>query len=147
MIIRRAGEADLPAILVLYQELSGAYDGVQTIDAAQCERAWQRISNDPRQYLLVADIEGEVKGTLNLTVIPNLGHGGQPWGAVDNVVVATDQRGQGIGAALIEEAGNIARKERCYKIVLSSNIARKKAHDFYRRMGWKETHVGFSLEL
>lgn len=147
MVIRQACEADLPVILRLYQDLSGLYEGVHAVDNEQCEHAWQRISADPRQYLLVAETGSEVVGTLNLTIIPNLGHGGQPWAAIDNVVVTDACRGQGIGVALLTEAGNIARKEQCYKIILSSNMARERAHEFYRRLGWKQTHIGFSLDL
>ena len=86
-------------------------------------------------------------GTLTLIIIPNLGHHGQPWAAVENVVVDSRLQGQGIGKALMAEAGRIARDHQCYKLVLSSNLIRKDAHEFYRRQGWRQTHSGFSLDL
>lgn len=147
MIIRQARETDLPVILRLYQDLAGLYAGVHAVDAEECRSAWQRICADTRQYLLVAEVDDVVIGTLNLTIIPNLGHGGQPWAAIDNVIVSAECRGQGIGVTMLEEAGNIARQQRCYKIILSSNLVREKAHEFYRKLGWKETHIGFSLDL
>jgi hypothetical protein len=44
-------------------------------------------------------------------------------------------------------ASKTAAEYKCYKIVLSSNLVRKKAHDFYERLGWQQTHLGFSLTL
>jgi hypothetical protein len=40
-----------------------------------------------------------------------------------------------------------ARTAGCYKLALTSNLARAGAHRFYSRLGWKRTHYGYSLEL
>ncbi len=61
-------------------------------------------------------------------------------------MVSSDFRGQGAGTRLMAEAGRIARGHGCYKIVLTSNLSRWDAHDFYLRLGWRMTHAGFSLE-
>ncbi|MCX7780380.1 MAG: GNAT family N-acetyltransferase [Negativicutes bacterium] len=147
LIIRRANENDYAAVMSLYGELTGVYGNIRERSDDERRQVWLDVIADKRQHLLVAEVEGKVVGTLNLSVIPNLGHGGQPWAAIDNVAVDTAYRSRGIGQALVAEAGNIARKFNCYKIILSSNLARTRAHDFYRRLGWKETHIGFSLEL
>lgn len=145
LIIRRAVRADLPAIMALYQELEGAYGPVAPVTTEEAERRWQEVAGDDRQHILVAQEAGRVVGTARVIIIPNLGHHGQPWAAVDNVVVQAACRGQGIGTALLARAGDIARCAGCYKIVLSSNLVRQGAHDFYRRLGWRQTHLGFSL--
>lgn len=147
MIIRQAKETELAKILELYQNLADVYNGVNTPDVGRYQELWQQICQDERQYLLVAELDGEIIGTLNLTILPNLGHGGQPWAAIDNVAVDPSRRSQGIGAELVAEAGRIAKEHHCYKIVLSSNLARERAHAFYQRLGWKQTHIGFSLDL
>ena len=147
MIIRKARGEELMQILELYQELSSAYGEAKRPDPDQYQEQWQKILHDDRQHLMVAEVDREIAGTLNLTILPNLGHGGQPWAAIDNVAVAANRRNQGIGAQLVAEAGRIAKEHNCYKIVLSSNLARERAHDFYKRLGWKQTHLGFSLEL
>ena len=147
MIIRRAVEDDLSEILALYKELTGIYSDVNSEDPEAAKSRWQAVCADDRQHVLAAEVDGKIVGTLNLTIVPNLGHGGQPWAAIDNVVVSASQRGQGIGETLIAEAGKIAKARNCYKIILSSNLARTRAHDFYRRLGWKESHIGFSMEL
>ena len=52
-----------------------------------------------------------------------------------------------LGAALMRAAAEAAREAGCYKLTLTSNLARTGAHRFYSRLGWKRTHYGYSLEL
>lgn len=144
--IRPAGPADADTVFVLYKILEGAYTQLPVDKAAQAKR-WDAVMADRRQHVLVAEKAGAVIGTLTLIIVPNLGHHGQPWAAVTNVAVAEAERGQGTGTRLLTEAGRLAREADCYKIVLSSNLVRSDAHEFYRRLGWKQTHIGFSLEL
>jgi len=149
LCIRRASRGDLADVLALYRELdeiytAGAADGAGADDA---DALWRETAADPRQQVLVAELDGAVVGTLTVIIVPNLGHSGRPWAAVENVVVRRDRRGSGIGTALMAAAGEIARRHGCYKIVLSSNLARRRTRDFYRRLGWRWTHAGFSLEL
>ncbi len=80
-----------------------------------------------------------------MIVVPNLGHGGKPWAAVENVVVAEEYRGRCVGGRLMAAAGDLGREAGCYKLVLASNLDREGAHAFYRRLGWRHTHAGFSL--
>ena len=148
LVIRRAEKNDLRFILLLYRELDEVYAGQ---DAGEhilaADIAWLRISSDSRQHLLVAEIAGEIVGTLTLIIVPNIGHKGSPWGAIENVVVKGSRRGRGLGKSLMREATGIARERGCYKLILSSNVLRTEAHDFYRELGWRETHVGFALDL
>ncbi len=146
-IIRDAVKTDMADVLKLYRELEDVYEGQGKTGATTSpDVVWTQISADARQHLLMAEAAGKIVGTLTLIVIPNLGHHGQPWGAIENVVVGKDHRGLGVGKTLMGAASNMARKLGCYKLILSSNLARTKAHIFYRRLGWKKTHIGFSLD-
>lgn len=141
--VRPAGENDLGQILALYRLLDGPYAAAE---AAMTEQAARRtLADDPRQHLLVAETDGRVVGTATVVVVPNVGHGGKPWAAVENVVVAEECRGRGVGVRLMIAAGDLSRGAGCYKLVLSSNLSREEAHAFYRRLGWRQSHVGFSL--
>ncbi len=66
---------------------------------------------------------------------------------VEGVVVEGAYRRSGVGAALLREAAALARRHGCYKLSLTSNLARTGAHRFYSRLGWKRSHYGYSLEL
>lgn len=142
--VRRAGRDDLGRVLALYRLLAGPYAAAGR--AVTELEAWRALTDDRRQHLLVAEAGGLIVGTATVIVIANIGHGGKPWAAVENVVVAGEYRGRGVGTRLMAAAGDVARRLGCYKLVLSSNAARAEAHEFYRRLGWRQTHLGFSLE-
>ena len=142
--VRRAGRDDLGQVLALYRLLNGPYAAARRV-VTEAE-AWRTLTDDPRQYLMVAEDDGCVVGTATVIVIANIGHGGNPWAAVENVVVAEEYRGRGVGTRLMVAVGDIARRLGCYKLVLSSNAARAEAHEFYRQLGWRQTHAGFSME-
>jgi GNAT superfamily N-acetyltransferase len=147
LIIRQAVAEDLPTILGLYQELGAAYGQIYDAAGVDYLALWQQVKDDTRQQVLVGEQDGEIVGTVTLILVPNLGHQGKPWAAVDNVVVSGGRRGQGLGTALMSEVSRIAHSHGCYKIVLTSNLVRQRAHQFYRRLGWQQTHAGFSLSL
>lgn len=141
---RSAVKDDMAQIVALYNLLAGPYAGAAS--GLSADEAWQILTGDLRQHVLVAEAGGLIIGTATLIVIPNIGHGGYPWAAVENVVVAEGYRGCGVGSGLMAAIGNLGRELGCYKFVLSSNLARPEAHAFYRRLGWRQSHLGFSLE-
>lgn len=142
--VRPARREDIGRLLELYRLLAGAYR-YSTVDGEQdAEDLWRTIADDPYQRVLVAEIAGLVVGTATVIVIPTLGGDGRPRAAVENVVVDGDRRGSGVGKRLMDEAVGLCRAHSCGQIFLTSNLARTGAHDFYRRLGWCETHLGFS---
>ena len=56
-------------------------------------------------------------------------------------------RGQGIGAAMINFCIGEAKSRGMRMVQLTSNAARKDAHRFYERLGFKPTHLGFKMAL
>jgi GNAT superfamily N-acetyltransferase len=151
ILIRPAHEGDLDGILKLYRELEGAYEVADgpaepTLPTLEDYRImFREILSDQNQVIMVAESKDVLVGTVTLVVVPNLGHRGCPWAALDNLVVMPDWRGHGIGTSLVEAVSNLARQRGCYKLVLSSNIRRTDAHRFYRRLGWRLTHLGFEI--
>ncbi|WP_342778089.1 GNAT family N-acetyltransferase [Oryzihumus leptocrescens] len=110
--IRRATADDVPAMVdLLADDVLGA-GREQPGDPAYL-RAFAAIAADPNQWLMVADADGEVVGTLQLTVIPGLSHRGTTRAQVEAVRVATSQRGSGLGTRLLEWAVGQSRELGC----------------------------------
>ncbi|HEX8970668.1 GNAT family N-acetyltransferase [Oryzihumus sp.] len=144
--IRRATAADLPAIVgLLADDVLGA-QREQPGDPAYAQ-AFEAIVADPRQWLMVADRDGEVVGTLQLTVIPGLSHRGMTRALVEAVRVAASQRDRGLGSQMLEWAVGTARELGCGMVQLTSNASRADAHRFYERLGFEASHTGFKLAL
>ena len=147
LAVRAAVEADLPRVLELLDQID---DSMYTRrdDAGHADRlsVFHRIAADPLQHLLVADADGRIVGTVHLVVIPHLSRSCKPSGLLESMVVDEAYRRKGVGAALLREVQRLALEAGCYKLALSSNLARGGAHRFYSRLGWKRTHYGFSVE-
>jgi GNAT superfamily N-acetyltransferase len=148
-LIRPATEHDLPRIVELLQQLSldNRREDLGPPLPNVCLNVFRRLEADPGQHLLVVEDDARIVGSVTIIVSPNLSHQGTPWAEVENMVVDDAARGQGHGEALIHEAIEIARRAGCYKLTLTSNNQRTDAHRFYERVGFKQTHRGFRVDL
>ncbi|WP_078119222.1 GNAT family N-acetyltransferase [Thiosocius teredinicola] len=140
---RAATEADLPSILDLYSQPELDDGKVLTLPAAQA--VFNQINALPGYGLYVAVHEQQIVGTFALMIMPNLGHCGTPSGVLEDIVVTPEQQGLGIGTAMIEEAMRLCGAAGCYKMTLSSNLKRERAHAFYDKLGF-DKH-GYSLRI
>lgn len=109
--------------------------------------AFRALDQDPGQLLAVAEVDGDVVGTLQLTFIPGLSRVGATRAQIEAVRVRADQRGAGLGKRMIEWAVAEAKARGCVLVQLTSDASRADAHRFYTRLGFKQTHVGMKLAL
>ena len=85
--------------------------------------------------------------TAQLTFMAGLSHRGMRRAEIEAVRVRADQRGGGIGAALIGWCIDAARQRHCGQVQLASNATRTDARRFYERLGFTASHTGFKLSL
>jgi GNAT superfamily N-acetyltransferase len=109
--------------------------------------AFETIAAHPDNEIVVATLDGEVGGTLQLTFIPGLSFDGAWRAQVEGVRVRTDLRNQKIGTRLMEWVVERARERGCRVVQLTSNVARLDARRFYERLGFVASHVGMKLHL
>lgn len=145
LAIRPATAADLPAVLALYAQPE--MDDGKVLALPEAERLLARFAAYPDYTLYVAEEHGRVVGTFALLVMDNLGHLGTPSAIVEDVVVAPEHHGAGIGQAMMRAALDIARAKGCYKLMLSSNMKRARAHAFYERLGFERHGYSFRVTL
>lgn len=145
--VHRAQVDDVPALVALLSDdpLGSARE------AASLEpylRAFGEIEEDPQQLLTVLrDEEGEVVGTLQLSLIPGLSRGGAMRLQIEAVRVAQAARGTGLGGAMIQWAHRYGRSRGARLAQLTSDASREDAHRFYERLGYTASHVGFKRDL
>ena len=148
-VMRRATRADVPAIVAL---LADDELGRQREDLADPlpEAYWEAfaaIDADPRQLLAVAEREGTIVGTLQLTFLPHLTHRGSERALVEAVRIARDARGGGLGRTMLEWAIEQARQRGCRMVQLTTDKQRTDARRFYESLGFEATHEGMKLPL
>jgi ribosomal protein S18 acetylase RimI-like enzyme len=144
--IQKAAESDLPAVLRLYAQPGMDNGRVLTVEISV--KILRRMATYPEYTVYVASTkDGSVVGTFALLVMDNLAHMGAPSAVVEDVCVDEPLRGQGIGRAMMRFAMEFARQHGCYKLALSSNVARESAHAFYRSLGFEQHGLSFHVPL
>jgi GNAT superfamily N-acetyltransferase len=140
-------EKDIPRILELYRQLSLAPEKYRMPPLNDCLKIFRKMSQFPGYSLLVAEDNGQVVGTTVLAVLPGFAHGTSPFAVVEYVVVDERFRSKGIGKLLMESVISLAKEAGCYKIMLTSDLRRERAHKFYQSVGFQASAHGFRLYL
>ena len=147
LTIRPATLDDLPAILAMLAEDTIPADRETDPADPRYRAAFDAIAADPHQLLAAAELDGRIVGTLQLSFLAGLSFRGAWRGQIEAVRIASDLRGQGLGAKLIDWAVDQCRARDCYMVQLTSSNERADAHRFYERLGWSQSHKGFKLKL
>ncbi|CAD5980130.1 Aminoalkylphosphonate N-acetyltransferase [Planktothrix tepida] len=140
--IKPVTNSDLLILNQLYTEI----DGESPLSLSHVEQIFEQIQQIPNYNIYIAWLNSEPVGTFSLLWIPMILHDSKS-ALIDAVVVTSAYRNQGIGKAMMQEALKLSRKAGCYKVMLSSNIKRTAAHQFYESLGFKQQGWSFSLEL
>ena len=143
--VRKASAADIPGVLAPYAQPD--LDDGKVLSVDQAVALFERFARYPDYTLYVAELDHEIVGTFALLVMDNLGHLGAPSGIVEDVVVAPARQGNGIGATMMRFARECCRQKGCYKLVLSSNAKRTRAHAFYESLGFERHGYSFRVDL
>lgn len=143
MIVHEATAEDLAGVLELYAQPE--LDDGRRLPIEDAEAIFDHMRAYPHYRLYVAEMQGRVVGTFTLLISRNLSHLGACSGFVESVAVAPALQGNGVGSAMMAFARDKCRKAGCYKMALSSNLRRERAHAFYDGLGF-ERH-GYSFQV
>jgi GNAT superfamily N-acetyltransferase len=151
MEFRIAERDDVPAVLALLADDSisrerGFGEVPAEVEPAIVE-AFEAITGDPNNELIVAVDGGVVVGTCQLTYLPGLSRGGSWRMQIEAVRIHSGRRGNGLGAEMMRWAIERARARGCRMVQLTSDNKRVAAHRFYERLGFTASHVGMKLTI
>ena len=135
----------MAALLSLYKLLE-----VITEPAVPLERArvlFSDLESNPHHRLYVAELGAAIVGTFSLIFIPGLSHSARDSCVVEDVVVAHELQGRGIGKQMMHFAMAACVARSCYKLVLSSHVQRERAHQFYEGLGFRKHGYSYLLDL
>ena len=125
-VVHEVSDRDLAAINRLLPQLSKS---APPLDADALKRVVSRDGNS----LVLARADGEIAGMLTLVTFP-IPTGLRAW--IEDVVVDESVRGQGVGAALTQEAIRLARAAGARTVDLTSRPSRQSANRLYERLGF-----------
>jgi GNAT superfamily N-acetyltransferase len=130
--VRSARPADADGICELLGQLGYERTSGAVLNAIQSAMA------DPQTAVLVAAIpDGRLVGCLQAVVTRRLAEG--DCGEIASLVVDRSRRSQGIGERLTRAAAAWLRDRNVIRLRVRCNVERTRAHQFYERIGFKET--------
>lgn len=109
--------------------------------------AFSAIEKDANNHVIVAEVDGEIAGTLQLTFIPGLTYTGGERAQIEGVRIAAEQRGRGVGQDMINWAIDQARARGCRVVQLTTDRQRPDAVRFYQQIGFRPSHMGMKYHL
>ena len=131
--IREAVKEDLEQLLELYTQLN---DNVMPEFDERLEKLWERILSDKDHHIIVGLEDDMIVSTCVVVIIPNLTRGQRPYALVENVVTHGSYRNKGYATQLLDHAKQIAVKEDCHKISLTTGSKLDSTLNFYRKAGY-----------
>ncbi len=146
IIVRRASEADLPAIMELLALLA-EFDGCRDAFVATEDQLRQAFfSSTPRAHVLLAVVDGQAIGLA--TYYPTF----STWQAkpgiwLDDLYVREGYRNRGVGKALLAELARIARGLGCGRIDWVVAASNGRGIAFYERQGATVYHRSRCVRL
>ena len=109
--------------------------------------AFQAITADPNNELLVACREDEVIGVQQITFTPYITHQGGWRATIEGVRTSSSERGKGLGTELIRFGIQRAKERGCHVVQLTTDKKREDALRFYESLGFKASHEGLKMHL
>ena len=130
-----AEREDWPVLNQLYADMNGELP----LAIARAEEIFTQITQIPNYYIYLARLNQQPVGTFSLTYLPTMMHRGyHKFAVLDAVTVISPMRGQGIGSQMVKTAIQLSAEAGCYKVTLSSNLKRHRAHQFYESLGFEQ---------
>jgi len=142
ILIRKADMKDIDDLSDLFQDFIG-----KDSNRAKMEEQLKRINASENYYVAVADDGGKAIGTAMGIICYDLVGECGTFMLVENVVVAPDYQGRGIGKALMNQIERFGKENQCKYVILVSENKREGAYEFYKAIGYTTDQNGFKKTL
>ncbi len=130
--IRKLEEKDLfRGFLTSLDSLKKASD----LNENKAKDVFNKIKSNPNHLVFVVILDDKVVGSTTLLIEPKFIHQGGKVGHIEDVVIAKEFQGSGIGEKLINFVLEYAKKNDCYKTILDCSDDVK---PFYEKIGFKK---------
>jgi GNAT superfamily N-acetyltransferase len=146
ILIRTPTKSDLLAIGKLLADLTNVLDNTEGIDIRIALKTCERLVSDANSHFLVAATEGIPIGFINFTVRQTILHR-SPSAMIDELVVAKEYHGKGIGEQLVLAAIDRCRQLGCCEVEVSTEKTNVKARKFYKKCGFEERGMLLEVDL
>lgn len=149
--IKLASKNDLSAIInMLADDELGKTREINIINQIIPEsylNAFNQIKSDANHMLIVMEYDSEIVGTLQLIIIPTMTLKGCIRAEVEGVRIKSSYQNLGLGKLMFDWVKTAALEKGCGLIQLTTNKSRVSAQNFYKKIGFVESHYGMKMKL
>ncbi|MDC6365086.1 MULTISPECIES: GNAT family N-acetyltransferase [Flavobacteriaceae] len=150
MNIRKAKKEDIPAIVQLLanDKLGKLREDYKDPLPQKYLEAFENINHDSNQELVVIENEvNQIIGTLQLSFLQYLTYQGGIRAQIEAVRIHEDYRGKGIGKQLFKWSIEKSKEKGAHVIQLTTDKKRPDALEFYKSLGFIDSHEGMKLHI
>ena len=150
LIFRKAKEGDIPIIVKMLSddELGSKREDYKVPLSKSYYDAFQIIFQDKNQELIIIEnFNKEIIGTLQLTFIQYLTHQGGLRAQIEAVRIQKKFRGKSYGKRIFKWAIKRSIDKGAHLIQLTTDKQRPDAIEFYKALGFRDSHLGMKLHL
>jgi GNAT superfamily N-acetyltransferase len=139
MKIRQATAIDIDAMLILLDQLFSIEQDFKPNRTKQ-RTGLEKLLAAEETYVIVAEVKGEVVAMATLQVLISTAEGGR-CGLIEDVVVQSSFRGQGIGQVLMSHLVDWSQRQDLTRLQLLADRDNRPALAFYTKQGWSVTNL------
>ena len=150
LIFRKAKKGDILNIVNMLadDELGSIREDYKVPLPKSYYDAFQNIIQDKNQELIILEnFNKEIIGALQLTFIPYLTYRGGLRAQIEAVRIHKKFRGKGFGKKIFKWAIKRGIDKGAHLVQLTTDKQRPTAVEFYKALGFKDSHIGMKLHL
>ena len=140
MHIRNAGDRDIEALAAMLTELFAIEKDFSPRPVLHASGLSMILRDPSYRVLVAADPEDRPVGMVSLHILLSTAEGGKV-GLLEDLIVAEEYRGRGLGRALLMEVDSIVRRECLIRLQLLADRCNTRALEFYAKQGWSPTSL------
>ena len=140
MKLIKATHSDIPELVELLKSLFEQEAEFEPNSETQSKALSKIILDSKIGIILIAKDDDKILGMVNLLFTESTALGSKV-ALLEDMVVLSSSRGEGIGSQLIDYAISEAKKVGCKRITLLTDIENTKAQSFYQKKGFVKSKM------
>jgi GNAT superfamily N-acetyltransferase len=140
MKLIKATHLDIPELVELLNSLFEQEAEFEPNSETQSKALSKIILDSKIGIILIAKDDDKILGMVNLLFTESTALGSKV-ALLEDMVVLSSSRGEGIGSQLIDYAISEAKKAGCKRITLLTDIENTKAQSFYQKKGFVKSKM------
>ncbi len=144
--LREASSKDIPIILGLLYDL-GRPKPQKDSDVDSFRKLVKNyISDDDKKILVVLHDDTEIIAMVSIIFLSRLNQNSLEL-YIPELIVREKFQHKGVGKKLINYCISIGKEKKCHRIRLESGNKRNESHKFYKKLGFDQSGLSFTLAL